>query len=355
MQVAARIMREVRVMPITIPDAPRTVRRAASHRAPLVPKGNMPADQRRSAAIIQLARALLEARHDIEKIIDALNRSILAMVPGSIVAGALLRGTVTVTRDLEAFDDDELAAIATCIEYAGIAAQTAEAIRSERERTSQFQQEMLGIVGHDLQGPLGAIFIGTEILEMESKDTARAPIVARIESFARRMTRMVDQLLDLTHARLGGGIPLARCTTRLLPIVRSVLEISSLAHPNHRFDLVAAADVTGVWDPDRLAQMTSYLLTNAAHYGPESAQITVAVEQGVGVGRITVHNELRAGSPIPPELLATLFEPRRREGAGLDLYLVHEIIRAHGGTIEVESSRSGTTFQIVLPAPDHPA
>lgn len=342
-------------MPSTNPDKPKTSRGGASHRAPLVTQVNMPADHRRSSAITKLARALLEARHDREKIIDALERALLAIVPGTIVAGGLLQGTVTVTRDDDPLDDDDLTAIATCIEFAGIAAETAEAIRAERERTSQFQQEMLGIVGHDLKGPLGAIIIGTEILELESKDAVGAPVVARIGSFTRRMIRMVDQLLDLTHARLGGGIPLARRSMRLLPLVRSALEASLLAHPNHRFDLVESADVTGVWDGDRLAQVTSYLLSNAAHYGLEGAPIMVDVRQGVGVASMTIHNELRAGAPIPADLLGTLFEPRRREGVGLDLYLVREIVRAHGGTITVESSRAGTTFQLTLPTSHHPA
>jgi sigma-B regulation protein RsbU (phosphoserine phosphatase) len=344
-------------MPSTISDRRMNLSdRAASHRPPHVAKVNMSGDRRRSLAITQLARALLEARHDLEKIFHALESSLTAIAPHSIVAGALLDGTVTVTPDHDGpLDDDDLAMIATCIEYAGIAADSALAIRAERERTSQFQEAMLGIVGHDLQGPLGAIIIGTEILEMESKDPAGAPVVARIGSFARRMTRMVDQLLDLTHARLGGGIPLARRNTRLLPLVRFVLEAQSRAHPKHRFDLVEAADVIGVWDPDRLAQVTSYLLSNAAHYGLEGAPITVAVGQGIGVACMTVHNELRAGLPISTALLATMFEPRRREGVGLDLYLVHEIIRAHGGTITVESSRAGTTFRLTLPTPDHPA
>lgn len=280
-----------------------------------------------------------------------------------------LRGIVTVTRDGGSgpFDDDDLATIETCIEYAALAVESAmrfdaersaeRAVNAERERTAQFQQEMLGIVGHDLRGPLGAILIGTEMLAAERKnDPADAYVVKRIESCVRRMTRMVDQLLDMTRARLGGGIAVARQRTPLLPLIKSVMEELSLAHTGTPFELVTVAEVVGLWDPDRLGQVVSNLLSNAVQYGLAGAPIIVGVTRAEGAATITVHNQLR-GKPIPPETLATLFEPYRRggdhgqntTGLGLGLYIVHEIVRAHGGTMDAVSSQSGTTFRVALP------
>lgn len=107
-------------------------------------------------------------------------------------------------------DDADRAAIETCIDYARLAAFSTSTLqaeraetRAERERTSRFQQEMLGIVGHDLRAPLGAILIGTEILSHDCTIDAKA--VTQIVSFANRMSRIVDQVLDLTRLRLGGG------------------------------------------------------------------------------------------------------------------------------------------------------
>jgi signal transduction histidine kinase/DNA-binding response OmpR family regulator len=280
-----------------------------------------------------------------------------------------LRGIVRVTRDGSSvpFDDDDLATIGTCIEYAALAVESAmrfdaeraaeRAVNAERERIAQFQQEMLGIVGHDLRGPLGAILIGTEMLMADRQhDPASVFVVTRIESCVKRMTRMVDQLLDVTRARLGHGIAVHRQKTPLLVLVRSVMEELSLAHPGTQLELVAAAEVVGLWDPDRLGQVMSNLLGNAVQYGLPGTPIVIGVACAEGTATITVHNQL-AGEPIPPETLATLFEPYRRggdhgqntTGLGLGLYIVHEIVRAHGGTMDVESAASGTTFRVVLP------
>jgi signal transduction histidine kinase len=289
----------------------------------------------------------------------------LAIMP--LASREHLRGIVTVTRDGGSvpFDDDDLVTIETCIEYANLAVEGAMrfdaeraaelAVNAERERTAQYQQEMLGVVGHDLRAPLGAILIGTEMLAAKG-DPAAANVVKRIESCGKRMTRMIDQLLDMTRVRLGGGIPIARTRTLLFPIIRSAMDELSLAHKGTRFELVGEEDVVGLWDADRLAQVASNLLGNAVQYGMAGAPISVAVSHANGVATLTFHNENR-GEPIRPDVIATLFEPYRRgedternsNGLGLGLYIVNGIVRAHGGTIDVESSPAGTTFRVVLP------
>lgn len=273
-----------------------------------------------------------------------------------------IRGVVTLTRDggSRPFDADDISTIETCIDYAGLAVENAlrfAAETAERERTAQFQQQMLGIVGHDLRNPLSAIVTGTELLGMQTRaDPAAASVLKRIAASAHRMTRMVEQLLDVTHARLGGGIPVVRRETPLVPLIQSVIDELSLAFVKTRFELVAPVDITGQWDSDRLGQVVGNLMSNAVHYGLEGAPIVVGVTSAEGSAVITVHNAIR-DKPIRPEVLATLFDPYRRghetrsnsSGLGLGLYIVHEIVRAHGGTIDVESSPSGTTFRVVLP------
>jgi sigma-B regulation protein RsbU (phosphoserine phosphatase) len=279
-----------------------------------------------------------------------------------------VRGIVSVTRDGGSipFDDDDIATIVTCIGYAKLAVESTlrydaeqlaeRAVNAERERIARFQQEMLAIVGHDLRTPLEAILIGTELLAADLQhEPACAYVVTRIESSAKRMTRMVDQLLDMTRARLGNGIPLVRRRTRLLPLIKSVIAELALAHTGARFEVVAVADVVGLWDPDRLGQVATNLISNAMQYGPEGGPIIVGVTCKDGLATIAVHNQFRS-KPIPPEALSTLFDPYRRgdhphnaRGLGLGLYIVHEIVKAHGGTIDVESLPSGTTFRVVLP------
>src|SRR5205814_2287794 len=120
----------------------------------------------------------------------------------------------------------------------------------EHERTAQFYDDMMGIVGHDLRAPLAAIMIATEMLMSQHKDDRSvADVVTRIASFAKRMTRMVDQLLDVTRARLAGGIPLARRKTRLGPLIEAAIAELALSYPGTQVSLLGTAELKGLWDP----------------------------------------------------------------------------------------------------------
>ena len=225
-----------------------------------------------------------------------------------------------------------------------------------REQTAQFHHEMLRLLGHDLRAPLGGILLGSELLAIESSSDAAATHITRIVGFAKRMTRIVDQVLDLTRSRLGGGIPLARTNTRLSPLITSMLDDVTRAYPGTRVGVDAAADIRGNWDPDRIGQVVTSLVINAVQYGREGALISVAVSKSEGDTTITVHNELR-GNAISAAALTSMFEPHEpcsdpehvRTGVGLGMFIASEIVRAHHGTIDVESSASGTTFRVVLP------
>ena len=229
------------------------------------------------------------------------------------------------------------------------------AITKERERTAKFQQELLAIVGHDLRSPLGAVFTATEILQLDlAPESRHGGIVRRIKSSATRMTGIIEQLLDVTRARLGGGIPVVLAEVALLPLVTGVAEELTLAYPKTRFE-VTGPDVVAHWDADRLGQVVSNLGSNAAQYGrpgePVKIQTGVRGDQAV----ICVINAIR-DAPISETALATMFEPYKRGGAsghasglGLGLYIVHGIVTAHRGSIEVESTTAGTVFRVLLP------
>lgn len=259
----------------------------------------------------------------------------LAVLPMKI---GQLRGSVIVTRDgaSQPFEAADLVAIATCIEYAGLAAgralkleQERSTVRSERE---QFQQELVGLVGHDLRGPLGGILVGTEMLA--SEDVA----VRRIVSFAKRMTRIVDRVLDLTMLRLGGGIPLALAHTKLSPLLRTAIERLSATYPESNFELVDATDARGLWDMERMAQVISSILRNAVQHGREGGTVSIGVARSDGSTRITVHNELRDKAQPPTEVTI-----------GYGLQIAESIVRGHGGTLTIESSTDGTCVEIALP------
>ncbi len=300
------------------------------------------------------ARAVLPAYGSY---IDSFGLSGLVTI--QITGRSLVRGVVVATRDGGSlpFDREELTAIETCIEYATLAAENALQLDLERARTSTFHREMVGIMGHDIRGPLDAILLATEMLAMETpEDPSGVSVVRRVGTFAQRLTRMVDQLLDITRARLGGGIPLARTKTRMVSLIRSMVGELARTSPVPRFELEVDVEVEGIWDPDRIAQVVSNLLSNAIQHSPEDAAIRICVFGEPGTARITVTNQLR-DVPLSPATLAKLFEPYRRDldyvrvgtGLGLGLYIVQEIVGAHGGSVAVESSLAGTTFQVILP------
>jgi phosphoserine phosphatase RsbU/P len=234
---------------------------------------------------------------------------------------------------------------------------TAErAVSLERERVSRFQEEMVAIVGHDLRSPLGALIAGTDLLHSSGSDyPTLMPVVTRMLSSGHRMTKIIDQLLDVTHARLGKGIPVDLRETSLRTVLESVVGEAALAMPKMSFTLEAPDDVTGAWDADRLAQVFANLAANAGHYGRAGGPITLTLEATESTATVLVQNPVRE-NPIPPALLAVLFDPFQRGraggsnagGLGLGLYIVREIVYAHGGTIEV-SSDTLTTFRVTLP------
>ncbi len=120
-------------------------------------------------------------------------------------------------------------------------------------------------------------------------------------------------------------------------------------------------DVVGEWDRVRIGQVVSNLVTNAIAYGDSSSPITIGADgTDEKVVTLSVHN---TGQPIPAGLIPTLFEAFRRgrtrvAGLGLGLFIVRHVAHAHGGDIEVDSTRDrGTTFTVRLPrwrGPDAP-
>jgi signal transduction histidine kinase len=117
-------------------------------------------------------------------------------------------------------------------------------------------------------------------------------------------------------------------------------------------------DLRGEWDADRLSQLLINLGKNALDYSPEESRVRFSLHGGEDFVRLEVHNE---GPPIPPERLGSIFEPFRRfagesqsptstSGLGLGLYIVEQIVRAHGGRVGVRSTQEeGTTFTVHLP------
>ncbi|WP_224362575.1 sensor histidine kinase [Hyalangium versicolor] len=231
-------------------------------------------------------------------------------------------------------------------------------MEEESRRAVDFQEQLVGIVSHDIRSPLGAIISWARIMAAGGPPPEEQQrTFKRITSAALRIERLTRLLLDFARARLGGGITLEprRCDMR--DLLQKVTHEFRVAYPDRGVSFeVDKGDTHGTWDPDRLAQVLSNLLENALKYSPPDTQVQLAARGEKEQVVLAVHNQ---GKPIPPELMPHIFEPFRRgpqasrtakTSYGLGLYIVQEIVHAHGGTIEVRSNiEEGTTFTVCLP------
>jgi len=227
---------------------------------------------------------------------------------------------------------------------------------SEAQRRADFEQQLIGIVSHDLRNPLSAILLGvTALVRREGLDDKSRKSLLRIQSSAERAVRMIRDLLDFTQARLGGGIPLKRQRADLHLVTRNVLEEVEATNPGREVVTRHSGDGQGEWDADRIAQVIQNLVTNALKYSPPDTPVRVEAVGEDGWVTLSVHN---LGEPISTKR-GSLFEPLQRatsdvdqagRSVGLGLYIVDQIVRAHGGSVAVRSGvTEGTTFTVKLP------
>ena len=229
---------------------------------------------------------------------------------------------------------------------------------TERElrETAEFREQLLGIVSHDLRNPLGAISMCAQLLLSQGQYDSETIVhkASFLLTSVHRMDRMIKQLFSFTRARLGGGVPLEVEATDLQPICEHTVEELKLTttvpiHTEYR------GDTTGTWDGERLIEALSNLVSNAIDYATEGTPVLVLAQD---CGNEIVVRVTNQGKPIPDELLPVLFVAFHRGKAaikaraghlGLGLYIAHEIVRSHGGTLTAKSEGGTTTLEMRLP------
>ena len=239
-----------------------------------------------------------------------------------------------------------------------LADQAAAALEKTRlDEIGEFREQLIGIVGHDLRNPLNTILMGAHILLLrEGLGEKETGLVRKIVSNATQAARLIDQLLDLTRSRLGGGIPIDLTRFDLNDVCQQVVDETELTHPERPLRVDVRGHLTGVWDRDRMYQLLANLVGNAVHHGEPLSPIELRIDGGETEVVIDVANQ---GAPIPPATLPFIFDafrkgravhPSRTQGLGLGLFIARQIARSHGGSIAVTSSASdGTTFRVRLP------
>lgn len=226
--------------------------------------------------------------------------------------------------------------------------------REEAERSVRYNEMFAGMLGHDLRNPLSAITTGANYIARLNSSQKSTKAATRILSSAERMARMIDQLLDFTRIRVGGGLALAPTRLDLAELLFKIKDELEAANPERSIIIEVAGSAMGEWDHDRLRQVFSNLVGNALHHGSDATPVVIRCDgSATSCVDVSVHN----GGVVPAEVLPLMFEPfrgnaryQRTRGLGLGLFITQQIVAAHGGTIEVASTRDqGTTFRLVLP------
>jgi signal transduction histidine kinase len=238
------------------------------------------------------------------------------------------------------------------LETERILADAQHALFNELE-AAELREQFIAVLGHDLRTPLSSIVSGAEVLRMLELPPDASRVVERIGRSALRISGLVDDVVDFTRGRMGGGIALA---LKPEPALQAAFEqvVAELrgAHPEREIIAELAIDGAVLCDAGRLAQLLSNLGKNALVHGDAARPVRIQAHRRDGVLELIVSNQ---GPAIPPETVAQLFKPFWRgdaniagQGLGLGLFIVSEIAQSHGGAIEVVSTDERTAFIFTL-------
>ncbi len=225
----------------------------------------------------------------------------------------------------------------------------------ERTETLRMNELFTAMLGHDLRGPLAAIVMASMVIERKSSDDGLKKLAGRSVASAKSMSRMIEDMLDLARARIGGGIVVRRVDGDLEATMKRVAEECRAAHPERQITWHAQGRFDGEWDADRLAQVASNLIGNALRHGRADTPVDIDLDgRDPSMVVLSVSND----GQIPADLLPHIFDPfrgrdepsSRGEGLGIGLFIVRQIVLAHRGDVAVDASRPEQTgFRVRLP------
>jgi two-component system sensor histidine kinase SenX3 len=234
---------------------------------------------------------------------------------------------------------------------------------TEAKRVESVRRDFVANVGHEIKTPVGALTLLAEAaLDAKDDPAAVAHFLSRMQHEASRLSRLVQELLDLS--RIQGGEPLPDTTAVLADaVVEEAIDRVRPVADAKRIDIIRGGDIGLVVDGNepQLVTAVANLLDNAVAYSPDGTRVAVGVHARDDAVEIAVKDE---GIGIAPSEQERIFErfyrvdparSRATGGTGLGLAIVKHIVSNHGGEVTVWSSPGdGSTFTIRLPAVSRP-
>ena len=241
----------------------------------------------------------------------------------------------------------------------------AQQAREVAESASRAKDEFLAMLGHELRNPLSPIVSALHLMQLRG-GTQLHKERATIERQVRHMVRLVDDLMDVSRITRG-KIELRRQPVNLAGAINAALEVVSplLEQQKHRLEIDVPPELELSADPERLSQIISNLLSNAAKYTEAGGDIRVTARevqgQVDGGQRQVVLTVADTGAGIAADLLPRVFDlfvqggrtiERAQGGLGLGLAIVRSLVQLHGGTVEVASPGpgQGSSFSVTIPS-----
>jgi signal transduction histidine kinase len=225
----------------------------------------------------------------------------------------------------------------------------------DERAVGELREQFIAILGHDLRNPLQAFFAGCDFLLKKADDAVARDVVQRMKSNAKRMSALINDVLDFARGRLGDGFavnldPTDDLNESLAAVVRELQD----ARQDRTIIAEIHIDRAVCCDAARVQQLASNLLGNALAHGAEGSMVRFTATVAGDDLLVEVWNE---GEPIGADNMSRIFAPfwRRstavnREGLGLGLHICSQIVKAHRGQLTVTSTQEGgTTFKATIP------
>ncbi|UWR22738.1 PAS domain-containing sensor histidine kinase [Sulfitobacter sp. S190] len=224
----------------------------------------------------------------------------------------------------------------------------------QQEKEARFRDRFIAVLGHDLRNPVAAVGSALRLLGREKQTAQSAQLIDLAQQSVDRMSALITDVMDFARAQLGGNIGVdLQAGVALRPVLEQITQEIRLAHPDASFVETYAFCDPVTCDPDRISQLVSNLLANAAFHGQKDQPIQITAHDD---GGDLVYAVANAGAKIPESTQKMLFEPFTRadardsqNGLGLGLYIAQQIARGHGGNLSVHSDDAQTIFTLRMP------